>query len=349
MLKNYGLYDPIERTHEMKLEEFTKYTEIRDAQLVTHEPTDPALVETIRADLYASHPEVPKEKLDEMWSFIGKKINQNEGLAQFSLDYGGAKSDYFFPWLKAVFTSPAEALDLSYGMGRNLSGEWGRVPKTDPMYSFVPDDPTFVYNRERQLFVADLVTTVQKKAAAEEEVSKVADFGAGWMAWARWHGFKFDPKWQQILANDMDPTIVPEKLFDRKLSDLGLTFTQADLRMQVAKPEYRDLDAAILGGVATYYPLEGFMEAVIKPVYALLKANGIFFFDLQVSCPYLLRSMKIFDWPPMQLKKDATTTIEAVEKVRSTLWKAGMRFSAEYALDTYNEFPTAVMITLTKL
>ena len=59
--------------------------------------------------------------------------------------------------------------------------------------------------------------------------------------------------------------------------------------------------------------------------------------------------MKVFSWPEMRLMTSAAEAIVALESVRSSLWKEGMRFGAEYALDTYNKFPTSVMVTLTKI
>ena len=348
MLVHDELYDPVKRTKDMKESEFTKYVKIRDAQK-KNQPTDSKKVEKIRDIFYSTHQSIDKENLDKLWEFVGPKIEQNAGLAEFTIDYGGAESDFFFPWLVSVYTSPSEALEMSYGAGNDLTGKWVMsVPEDDKIDTFVRNDPTFVYNRERQLFVADLVTSFQDRSSKERK-TKIVDIGAGRMAWARWHGFQFKPEIQSIYAADRDVTIDVKKLFNQNISELGLEYETLDMAEQLRSPKCRDADLIMLGGVATYYPMELFASTVIAPIYQLLKTGGVLYFDLQINCPYLLRSMKIFDWPPMKLKDNIAAAIDVVEKVRKKLWSEGMKFGAEYTLDTYNEVPTATMITFTKL
>ena len=349
MLKHDELFDPVKRTREMREEEFTKYVEIREKQLADgNEKADSGLVNEIYDVFYSKHEEIPRNRLNKIMDSISPKISRNAGLAQFTVDYGGAESDFFFPWLMSVYSSPSAALEMSYGAGYNLMGDWTKnVPESDKIYDFVRNDPTFVYNRERQLFVADLVMTVHDKRRGR--FSKVVDLGAGRMAWARWHGFKFKPREQQVLAFDIDSSIKPDSMFRNYLGLLGVEYEIKDMAHALNNPNCQDADLVMLGGVASYYPLKLFTESVIVPVYRLLKNDGVFFFDLQLDCPYLQRSMKIFDWPELQLKGDALKNIGAVEAVRKELWARGMKFSAEYALDTYNATPSAVMVTFNKI
>ena len=349
MIRNRGISDPIRRTREMKEIEFTKYTDIRKAQLASGTMTDTDLVDKIRKDFYMSHTDVNDKNLDKIWAVVGPKIGRNAGLAQFTLDYHGAESKYFFPWLKAVYTSPSEALEMSYGAGRDLNGEWvKRTDAKDPIEGFICDDPTFVYNRERQMYVADLVTTLQKKATAASP-SKVVDLGAGRLAWARWHGFKFDTSRQKIIACDKDSNITPEELFAYPLEELGITYKICDMTTALTDTGCVRADLIMLGGVASYVPMEVFADRIIPAVWRLLRNGGVFFFDLQADCPYLRRSMSIFDWPEMHFYGTAAETIALVEKIRRNLWKKGLKFGAEYTLDTYNAVPSSVMILFTKL
>lgn len=337
------------RTREMKESEFTKYTDIRKAQLKAGTMTDADLVDKIRKDFYMSHTDVNDKNLDKIWAVVGPKIGQNAGLAQFTLDYHGAKSKYFFPWLKAVYTSPSEALEMSYGAGRDLSGEWvKRTDTDDPIEGFVCDDPTFVYNRERQMYVADLVTTLQKKATVTSP-SKIVDLGAGRLAWARWHGFKFDPSRQKVIACDKDKTIRPETLFQFPLNELGINYKICDMTAALADKDCAGADLIMLGGVASYVPMEVFTGKIVPAAWQLLRDGGAFFFDLQADCPYLRRSMSIFDWPEMHFYGTAAETVVTVEAIRKELWGHGMKFGAEYTLDTYNAVPSSVMVLLTKL
>ena len=348
MILQDKLFDPVPRTEVMGIEKFETYTRIREEQ---KEPTALYLVKNIRERFYQSHMDYTKqEKLDEIWKVVGKKVEENAGLAEFILDFDGAASDFFFPWLISM-KSPSLALEMSWGNGYDTRGHWRRAVG-DPIDYFVSNDPTFVYNRERQLFVANLVTEV-KLAIPPRGTAKVVDLGAGRLAWARYHGFIPDPLKLEILAFDKDPTIDITETFMRSHfvcapERLGITYGHGDLMTELHNPSCKGANLAILGGVASYFPLQMFQSQVVAAVYKLLKHGGAFFFDLQLDCPYYRRSVAVFDWPAMKLAKSATVAIDTVEQMRRELWKEGMKFSAEYALDTYNEYPTSVMVVLTK-
>lgn len=346
MLVHNSLFDPIRRTERMRPEQFLKYVEINQ-QAGDNRHTAPDMVGGIRDIFYGSHPTTDPAHLDRIWAFIEPKVEMNPGLAQFILDYGGARSSYFFPWLIEVATSPSGALEMAYNAGQTLEGTWQEyVPEFDDINYFVRNDPTFVYNRERQMMVADLVSTIGDKASPEHP-AKVLDFGAGRMAWARWHGYEFTPDKVEILAFDRDPSIDPAHLFPWPLDELNLTYTKGDMMAGVTNPACREADFVLLGGVASYYPMPVFTEAVVAPIHGLLNQGGVFFFDLQLDCPYLRRSMQIFDWPELELRS-LTTAIDAVEQMRKTLWLRGQEFEASYSVDTYNETPSSVMVTFTK-
>ncbi|MBQ3292792.1 hypothetical protein IJG93_00575 [Candidatus Saccharibacteria bacterium] len=349
MFKHAYLSDPIERTDDMKVEAFSKYTEINRVEF----STKPELVKEIKTQFFefAESAKVDEAMITKLWGFVGTKIKENPGLANFTLDYNGAKSNFFFPWLINIFRSPATALEMSYGAGTDLHGNWIRnVPENDPIDYFVRNDPTFVYNRERQLYLANLASCLRDVAFDSDEKKKIVDFGAGMLAWVRWHGFVPQPHQIEIYAYDKDPSIRPETLFPGEdLEALGIRYKHGDLMVQVRNHECDGADLAILGGVASYIPPDIFAEKVVKAIYALLNHGGIFFYDLQVKCPYLERSMSIFDWPTMYLADNVETAIKNVEKVRRRLWREGLKFAAEYAVDTYNENPSAVMIMLQKV
>lgn len=178
------------------------------------------------------------------------RIKSNVGLAQFILDYQGAESHYFFSWLVNVVKSPATALEASYGEGHDADERWVRGIEltNDPFAQFVYDDPAFIYNRERQLYVADLVASIQA-LAGEDNPSKIIDFGAGRLPWIRHHGFVCRPQYQRIFAFDKDPTINPEELFDSKPADLGIHYKRGDFIEQFSNPICQAADLVILGGL----------------------------------------------------------------------------------------------------
>lgn len=349
MIKHRSLYNPIEKGEGITDEFFKKYIEISDKQRKSSSAPQ-KLIEEVKSRFYDSHADVKKAYLDKTWAFMYEMLKKNEALSQFIIDNGGAESSYFFPWVMAVAKSPSEALELSYNAGRNLCGEWvSKIPEDDNINFFVHNLPTLAYNRERQLRVADLVMT-DRDMTAVDETSKVMDLGAGRMAWARYHGFTFNPKVQQIYACDTDPAIQPKKLFNKTgLKEINLVYEQKDIMSELKSPSTEDPSLVILQGVASYYPMEMFVEAIVKPVYGLLKVGGSFFFDLQLNHISYEWSVKVFGWPAMKLPNKASDAIDIVEAVRKKLWCDGMKFSAEYALDTYNESALSVMILLTKL
>lgn len=345
MLRHRGLYNPVIQTDTMEAREFMKYVDIRRAQ---KGPTSQDIVTKVKDMFYDFHKLYGRDVLDPIWEKVGPALAKNAGLAQFVLDYDGAVSDFFFPWLITIHTSPSLALEMAYGEGFDIKGRW-RASDDDEIDYFVRNDPTFVYNRERQLFVADLVTSV-RDARPYRTKSKIVDLGAGRMAWGRWHGFEFLPAVQEILAFDIDPTIAPEKLFEPNPAEYGIAYHRVDIAKALGSSECEGASLVILGGVASYYPPEVFESKIVEPVYELLKDGGAFFFDLQLDCPYYRRSVAVFDWPAMQLAKSASAAIDTVEMIRQRLWSNDMKFSAEYALDTYNpEYPISVMVVLTKI
>ena len=349
MLRHLGLIDPIDRTRNMDVVEFTKYTDIKAVQVGQ---TDSEVVNEIKVQFYQSHFNGKnQDKLDRLWGFIRPKVEENAGLAQFILDYEGARSRFFFPWLYNAYHSPSLALEMSYGAGDDINGVWhDKIPESDQIDSFVKNDPTFVYNRERQLMVADHVTTIQDIShGCPEHISRVVDFSAGRMAWARWHGFQFKPDIQRIYASDRDRSIDIEKVFEADPASLGLEYVYGDIMAQVNNAMYMGADSVILSGIATCIRKDVLTQAVVMPIYHLMNPGGTFFLDFQIDCPYLKRNMSIFDWPKMYLADNVENAIGEVESIREDLWKNGCKMSAEYTVDTYNESPTAIVVIMQKL
>ena len=332
-------------------EVFAKYIAIRDKQYKMTS-TMPELTTEVKRVFYRAHKDISRTVLDRIWTFMYPMLSRNEALAQFILDYGGAESDYFFPWLMSVATSPSEALELSYNAGRNLNGEWvANIPETDKINYFVLNLPTLAFNRERQQKVAELVRNNQDEFRLSG--SKVVDLGAGRMAWARhpeYTGFGFRPRIQKIFACDKDPNIQPEELFRPKtLTQVGVSYKQGDIMMELQSADCANASLVILQGVASYYPISVFRETIVKPVYHNLRKGGSFFFDLQLNHISYEWSVKVFNWPEMELPEKASDAIDVVQAMRTTLWNEGMRFEATYMLDNYHASPLSVMVLFKKI
>lgn len=353
MLRHTSLYNPVAQTRTMREDEFKKYIqmyEMHDYDVDTLLSEDAkVLTEEIKQQFYNTHKDVKVEKLDQIWGIMEPRLQKNYGLAAFTANQDGASSEFFFPWLINMAKSPSLALELAYGAGEDLNGKMVAIPKDDPIDFFIRNDPAFIYNRERQLYVADLAFTVQDNSYDDVTIGKIVDFGAGRLAWARWHGFFDQTKLVKIYAFDKDPSIEPKQLFSKKIYEKYINYKTGDLATELTNPDCEDASLVILGGVASYIPTDTFAERIIPAIYQLLKPGGFFFFDWQVDCPCLQWSVKLFSWPDMHLPANTTEAIAAAEKIRTALWQKGLKFTAEYAVDGYNECPTAVMITFQKV
>ena len=343
------IYNPIKNGDGIPDQFFRKYIKIADEQnrLLL---TDPIMVAEVQKRFYEAHPTVQRFTLDRIWGYVVPMLQKKEALTQFVLDNGGAESSYFFPWVISVAKSPSEALELSYNAGRNINGDWiDNIPADDNINFFVHNLPTLAYNRERQMKVAELVTT-DREIWGTSEKSVVTDLGAGRMAWARHHGFVPEPKRQIIEACDRDATIKPDDLFpNNEFGKCGLHYKREDILVELQKSSCVQSSLVILQGVASYYPIPVFTKAILEPVYLLLRDGGSFFFDLQLDHISYEWSVKVFGWPEMKLPGSASEAIDIVEGLRKKLWSEGKRFKAEYALDTYHASPLSVMVTLTKI
>ena len=329
MLRHSNLYDPIKIPVVQTKIDFSRYIEIHQNQT---RPTAAGYVAGIKAKFYEANSKAKPENLDKVWEFVAPKIENNTGLAEFINDYHGAESKYFFPWLINVFKSPSTALEISYGAGPDVNGDWHEdiLDTNDPIVHFIYNNPMFAYNRERQLRIADLASTVYDCTSGHSsKKSKIVDFDAGYMAWLRRHGCGYAP-WVDIFAFDKDKTINLEDILfrDPRKSEVHfpVQFKQEDFIEHLADPNCKDADLIILGNTPIH--LENFFDKIVPAIHTLLKPMGVFFFDLP---------------------ENPAIVIDLVEKARLDLWEKGMQFSSEYAVDTYNRIPSGVMITFQKV
>lgn len=328
--------------------EFTKYVEMHKEQQYS---TNPKRIEQLKRSFYNAHPQVSEQNLDKAWNFVAPKLTNDIGLLEFIKDYCGHKSEFFFPWLINVFKSPATALEISYGAGPDLNGDWHEdiMETDDPIVPFIKDDPAFVYNRERQLLVADLAASVQSLAYIRCSLAKIVDFGAGRLAWYRRYNFEDMFTRPTVYAFDKDPSIDPKKLFPDDLEKLGIFYKRGDFVKNLTNPNCKDADLVILGGVASYIPPADFAGKIVGAIHRLLRRGGVFFYDLQLDCPCYQHSMDILDWPKFEIPANASEIIDRTESMLRALRLNGIDFSAEYHVDSQNQIPSAVMIVLQKL
>lgn len=341
MLMSSNIFQPIAQDATMAIEEFARYIRISESQIAT----SPFMMKRIKNCFYEQHEySTPKEALDRIWSLVAPALEKNAGLAEFTDDYEGALSEYFFPWLIMLRTSQSEALMLAYGLCRNLRDAIRVVPDDDPIMLFVKNDPTFVAARERAIRIANLATIARSIPIGAR--SKVIDLGAGRMPWARFHGFEFAPSRQEIMAFDKDTSIVPEELLGTVASEKCFQYQHMDIFSALRECDNANL--AILSGVASYMKMSALKERIVKPLHASLRPGGLFFFDLQLDCVYYRRSMKIFSWPELRLEKDKDAVKEKIENMVDELEQEGYGFNLETELIKYDGSPTNLFVQMTK-
>ena len=339
-----NLFQPIAWDTTMSQEEFARYIRIADSQVAT----SPFMMKRIKNCFYEQHEySVPKEALDKVWNCVAPALEKNAGLAEFTNDYEGALSEYFFPWLIMLRTSQSEALMLAYGLCRNLRGEVRLVADDDPIMLFVKYDPTFVAARVRALRIANLAT-LARLVIPNGARSKVIDLGAGRMPWARFHGFEFDMARQEVLAFDKDTSIVPEELLGVMASEECFKYRHLDIFSALTRRECNNANLAILSGVASYMEMSVLKERIVKPLHRLLRPGGLFFFDLQLDCVYYRRSMKIFSWPELRLERDKDAVVDKIANMVDEIKQEGYGFSLETEVIRYDGTPTNVFVQLTK-
>ncbi len=232
---------------------------------------------------------------------IREKVKANLGLYQFFLDYG-MYSDFFIPWLFQIPT--AMSLEVAFGYGYDIAGNWRKIPKDDKFYWWVIREGMFIYLRERAVNAAELI----------QDKKNVLILGAGFMPELRYVGYKPEVK-QRIVAVDSDASIPNSKLFQKvlELEDVSVEYHTGNLISELADSAEL-FDAIVMNGVMSYCYDK--MLDIIWLALAKLAPGGTFLFDLQLKEWNIVRDALVFDWktdPPMYLVEDIDKVIERVE------------------------------------
>ncbi len=244
------------------------------------------------------HPEIESETIVK----IQEKVRANLGLFQFFLDYG-MFSDFFIPWLLQI--PHATSLEVAFGYGKDISGEWRKIPKDDPFYWWVVREGMFIYLRERAVNAAKLI----------DDKKGVLFLGAGYLPELRYVGY--EPKFaQRIVAVDSDASIPGSELF-KSLGNIDekihLDYHTGSL-LDTLRDSDELFDAVIMNGVMSYCYDK--MLDIIWLAISRLRPSGTFMFDLQLREWNIVRDALVFDWktdPPMYLVEDEKKVISAVE------------------------------------
>lgn len=283
-----------------------------------------------------------------IWTRVEKMLQENPALINFVLDYQCAKSRYFFPWLINVSRNPARAIELLYGEGDDLEGNWvtNIHDSTDQIANFIRNDPLAIYYRETQQRIAELSATLYDGGWSENGKKKIVVFNSGYMPWLNHYGFMVDTDFIEINAFDTDPFVHADYL-----TSLGVNFKHGNAISQMKNIDCKEADLIIYGpeyGNLDITPLRVFYDKIIKPAYHLLNLGGELIFDIKLNSPMIDYLQDVFCWPLVQQYQGLEETIADFERERRAIWKEGCKFSTEYFVDNNDREPTAVQIVMTK-
>lgn len=263
-------------------------------------PTE-AELEFLSSEIVRRHPSITPEML----ATTIEKARGNKGLYQFFLDYG-MYSDFFIPWLMKI--PNAISLEVAFGYGYNIDGEWCHILFNDAFYWWIIREGMFIYLRERAVNTAKLI----------QDRENVLILGAGYLPELRYVGYEpaiAGGGTQKIVAVDSDASIPGSKLLSESLAkvpNVSVDYRTGNL-INALKDGTELHDAVIMNGVMSYCYDK--MLDILWLAIGRLKYGGTFMFDLQLKEWNIVRDALVFDWktdPPMKLIENEQEVINQV-------------------------------------
>lgn len=281
---------------------------------------------------------------------IWKKLQPflvNPEFARFVLDTHAAESRFFFSWLSCV--PRAITLEAHFGYAPDLTGNFRRVPKSDPFWYWTQADPGlklvgYRYEKTQELMI---------------DKPDVLDLASGWFQWLRHGHYCPEVEKQVIYSCDLDPAVDPGYILNPSVAGCTLTSTarekidihhrQLDVRLMIKQmlAENRQFDAVDAGGILSYM-MDDYDE-ICSSVVKLLKPGGVFIHDLQLMHWCMKRDGAMFGWSKNE------SNIQLMENPETAKARIGYVFSGlkdlTYELDfeQSNAEPLAVLVTARRM
>ena len=257
---------------------------------------------------------------DEYWDIVDPKhkVKNRSRLA----------SEFFIPWV-AVEVPRSIALEVVYGYGLDIYGNYRKIPKSDPFFYFVYKNELFAAIAER-----GIATTEFLKELKPEKTTFLA---AGMAPEFRHLGYKLNPG-QEVILVDNDPTIDSKELLkDLPFKD-QITYLEENLTTAITRPDLAGQDVIVANGIICYV-WEKFPQ-ILAAVKKLLKPHGTFIFELYPKHWEWARNRDIKGfYLPLKLFENCSEAEDAVTKIAN---KLGIYSVTSYWY--YDDFKNEIMM-----
>ena len=197
---------------------------------------------------------------DEYWDIVDpkKEVKNRCRLA----------SEFFIPWV-AVEVPRSIALEVVYGYGLDIYGEYRAIPETDPFNYFVYKNELFAAIAERGIKTIELLDSIRPK--------NIMFLAAGMAPEFRHLGYTLK-RGQRVVLIDNDKTINTTELLAELPFKKQMQYIQENLTDAIKWPELKGQDVIIANGIMCY--LWDKFPQVLAAVKGLLKPHGTFIFEL---------------------------------------------------------------------
>lgn len=176
-------------------------------------------------------------------------------------------SSFFIPWI-AVEVPRSIALEVVYGYGLDLYGNYREIPKSDPFFYFTYKNDLFAAIAERGIKTTELLRELNPK--------KILFLAAGMAPEFRHLGFTLHENQQATLV-DNDPTINSIELLKDVPFKENITYLNENIISAIVRPELKNQNAIVANGIICYLWEE--IVLILSAIYNMLDSGGSFIFE----------------------------------------------------------------------
>lgn len=240
-------------------------------------------------------------------------------------------SEFFIPWV-AVEVPRSIALEVVYGYGLDIYGEYRKIPTSDPFNYFVYKNELFAAIAERGLKTIDLLENKLRPR-------NILFLAAGMAPEFRHLSYELK-RGQKAILVDNDKTINVNDLLSPISCNKQITYIQEDLIEAIKRPELKNQDVIIANGIMCY--LWQSFPQILATIKGLLKPRGSFIFELYPKHWEWARNRDIKGYYlPLKLFDDCLDARIQVEKIALGL---GIDSNSISSYQYYDDFKNEIMI-----
>ena len=257
---------------------------------------------------------------DEYWNIIDQKgkVKNRSRLA----------SEFFIPWV-AVEVPRSIALEVVYGYGLDIYGNYREIPKTDPFFYFVYKNDLFAAIAERGIATTRILNELKPR--------KMAFLAAGMAPEFRHLGYTLK-RGQKAILIDNDPTINSTDLLKDLPFKNNITYLEENITTAITNPELKGQDVIVANGIICYV-WDKFPQ-ILGAVKNLLNPHGTFIFELYPKHWEWARNRDIKGfYLPLKMFENCDEIHDAVAEIAE---KLGIKSIASYRY--YDDFDNEIMM-----